>query len=298
MRNPATLLIILILPILCLSTLQASPDFTIQTANSDALLQKNLERRVDQLGLGKAIRDKKLSIALIDITDIDHPRIAALNGNNMVYAASLPKIAILFGAFEKIQDGALELNEENRDLLTRMIRYSSNSAATEMLNRVGKQYLADLLQSPRYQLYCESMNGGLWVGKEYGRGSAWKRDPLHHLSHGATAIQAARLYYLMESGQLLRPELAREMKAMLGKPGITHKFVKGLKKSAPEAVVYRKSGSWKQYHADSAIVEHDGHRYIAVALAESPKGGQWLTRLIVAMDEIILQPQSVAFLSN
>lgn len=296
MRNPAVILISFILPILCLSTLQASPDITIQTSKSDPSLQKSLEKRIDNLGLAKAVKNRKLSVALIDITDIDHPRIAALNGNNMVYAASLPKIAILFGAFEKIQDGEMALDDENRELLTKMIRYSSNAAATEMLNRVGKEYLANLLQSPKYQLYCEAMNGGLWVGKEYGRGTAWKRDPLHHLSHGATPIQAARLYYLLESGKLVKPELAREMKAILGHPGINHKFVKGLKKAAPEAVVYRKSGSWKQYHADSAIVEHNGHRYIAVALAESPRGGQWLSKLIVTMDELILQPQPIAYL--
>ncbi len=284
--------------ILCLnlSPLQANPDIEITSERIDPYLQQQLERRVAELGLTQAVKHKQLNIALIDITDIKHPRIAALNGDHMVYAASLPKIAILFGAFERIQNGEMALNEENRRLLTQMIRYSSNSAATEMLHRVGKEYLAELLQSSKYQLYCKAMNGGLWVGKEYGRGVAWKRDPLHHLSHGATAIQAARLYYLMENGQLLKPELAKEMKAILGQPGIAHKFVKGLKKAAPEAVIYRKSGTWKQFHADSAIVEHEGHRYIAVALAESPQGSHWLSELIVAMDEIVLQPQPVAYL--
>jgi len=296
LNQPLTRLIGVLLSILCLSPLQASPKFRIDTSKSDPFLQQGLEKRVASLGLDKAVKRGKLEIALLDITDVDHPRIAALNGNEMVYAASMPKIAILFGAFVKIERGEMALNDENRELLTKMIRYSSNAAATEMLNRVGKEYLAELLQDPRYQLYCESMNGGLWVGKEYGRGVAWKRDPLHHLSHGATAIQAARLYYLLESGKLIRPDLAREMKAILGKPGINHKFVKGLKKAAPEAVIYRKSGSWKQYHADSAIVEHNGRRYIAVALAQDPRGGQWLSKLIVAMDELIMQPDPVASL--
>ncbi len=298
MIKPAALLFGIILSILCLSPLQASPEFRIDTANSDPLLQKGLEQRIADLGLEEAVRKGKLSIALLDITNVDQPRIAALNGNEMVYAASLPKIAILFGAFAKIEAGEMTLDDETRETLTQMIRYSSNRAATTMLNRIGKAYLAELLQDPRYQLYCKSMNGGLWVGKEYGRGVAWKRDPLHHLSHGATAIQAARLYYLLESGQLLRPDLAREMKAILGKPGINHKFVKGLKQTAPEAVIYRKSGSWKQYHADSAIVEHNGQRYIAVALAQDPQGGKWLSKLIVAMDELILQPQPIVALTN
>lgn len=296
--NPAALLFGIVLSILCLSPLHASPEFRIDVTKSDPFLQKGLEKRIADLGLEKAVKKGNLSIALLDITHIDQPRIAALNGNEMIYAASLPKIAILFGAFSKIEAGEMTLDKETRETLTQMIRYSSNRAATTMLNRIGKEYLANLLQDPRYQLYCKSMNGGLWVGKEYGRGVAWKRDPLHHLSHGATAIQAARLYYLLESGQLLRPDLSREMKNILGKPGINHKFVKGLKQTAPEAVIYRKSGSWKQYHADSAIVEHDGRRYIAVALAQDPHGGQWLSKLIVAMDELILQPLPIAALAN
>ena len=286
----------LILSILVVSTTYASPQTGDLALLEDSFLQKGLERRIESLGLSQAVRQKKLSVALVDITDIERPRVASLNGNNMMYAASLPKIAILLGAFERIEQGEMELNDETRELLTQMIRHSSNRAATEVLNQVGKQYLADLLQSPRLQLYNASMNGGLWVGKEYGKSGAWKRDPLHHLSHGATAIQAARFFYLLEKGDLVSTELTREMKEILSKPGIAHKFVKGLKENFPEAEIYRKSGTWKQFHSDSALVEHDGHRYIAVALAQSPQGGQWLSKLIVALDELIKQPEPIAFL--
>jgi beta-lactamase class A len=170
-----------------------------------------------------------------------------------------------------------------------MIRNSSNQAATEMLNMVGKAYLAKLLQSPRYRLYDPEKNGGLWVGKEYSKSGAWKRDPLHNLSHGATALQVARFYYLLQTGRLVSPELSRQMKTILGDPAIEHKFVKGLRSVHPESRIYRKSGTWGQYHADSAIIEHDGRRYIAVALAKSPQGGKWLTDLIVAMDKLVFQ---------
>lgn len=260
----------------------------------DPLLQKRLESRLSELGLSNAAKSGKLSVALVDITERAYPRVASVNGNQMMYAASLPKIAILLGAFEKIERGEMQLDNETLTLLTQMIRKSSNRAATEMLNRVGKQYLADLLQSSRYRLYDAKLNGGLWVGKEYGRGSAWKRDPLHNLSHGATAIQTARFYYMLETGRLVSEELTQEMKEILSKPGIAHKFVKGLNNNRPGSEIYRKSGTWRQWHADSAIVERDGRRYIAVALAESPKGGKWLSELIVAMDDLVFEPQPVA----
>lgn len=282
--------------LLHVSTLYADSELAPLPNTINAYLQANLEQRLKQLGLSDAASQKKLAITLIDITDVDQPRVASVNGNTMMYAASLPKIAILLGAFERIEQGDITLDDEFRDLLTQMIRFSSNKAATEVFNRVGKQYLANLLQSPRYHLYDKTNNGGLWVGKEYGKGGAWKRDPLHNLSHGATSFQAARFYYLLETGQLVSPALTKEMKEILSKPGIAHKFVKGLKAEHPEAEIYRKSGSWKQWHADSALIEHDGHSYIAVALAEDPRGGQWLSELIVALDELIVEPAPLAFL--
>jgi len=161
-----------------------------------------------------------------------------------------------------------------------------------MLNLVGKDYLARLLESPRYRLYDPALNGGLWVGKDYGKASAWKRDPLHNLSHGATAFQVARFYYLLETGRLVSPEMSQKMKEILGQPAIHHKIVKGLEQTGRVAKIFRKSGTWQNFHADSGIIERDGHRYIAVALANSPDGGQWLSKLIVSLDDLIFRSRA------
>lgn len=260
----------------------------------DPLLQKGLEDCLSTLSLNEAVRAKKLSVALVDVTKPGSPRSALANPNLMMYAASLPKIAILLGAFERINRGEMTLDERTLATLQKMIRNSSNEAATEMFNRVGRDFLAGLLQSPRYRLYDPAMNGGLWVGKAYAKEPASRRDPLHHLSHGATALQVARFYYLLETGQLVTPEYSRSMKSILGDPAINHKFVKGLKSVHPDSQLFRKSGTWQEFHSDSAIVEHDGRRYIAVALAHSPDGGRWLSTLITAMDELIRHSAPVA----
>ena len=252
----------------------------------DPGLQRQLEDTLGRVGLDKAVSDRKLSVALVDITDLDDPRVASVNGNQMIYAASLPKIAILLGAFVSIEEGSMSLDSTTRDSLTRMIRVSSNREATRMLNRVGKERLLGILQDDRYDLYDPDVNGGLWVGKEYGKSQAFKRDPLHNLSHGATAMQTARFYYLLETGQLVDSGLSDEMKAMLGNPGIKHKFVKGLA-DYPDARIFRKSGSWRHWHADSAIVETAGHKYIIVGLAEDASGGAWLSRMVKPIHEII-----------
>ena len=253
----------------------------------DPRLQQALTTHLSSLHLNNATERRRLSVVLVDITDTSSPRMAYVNPNEMMYAASLPKIAILLGAFEKIANGEMALDDEILEKLKRMIRNSSNEAATEILHRVGMAYLAEVLQSPRYRLYDPQKNGGLWVGKDYAKVPAWKRDPLHDLSHGATAYQVARFYYLLETGRLVSPEFSRLMKSILADPAIEHKFVKGLKEIQPDSEIYRKSGTWGPYHSDSAIVEHHGRRYIAVALANSNQGERWLQELIVALDAII-----------
>jgi beta-lactamase class A len=287
-RGGVTILLIVIILIV------AGPVYTHQlpadlVQSCDPKLQKGLQQRLVELKLDKAASHKSLSIVLVDITDPASPRMAYINPNEMMYAASLPKIAILLGAFERVAEGQMTLDETTREKLVLMIRNSSNQAATEMLNRVGKAWLAALLQSPRYRLYDPQKNGGLWVGKEYSKAGVWKRDPLHNLSHGATALQVARFYYLLQTGRLVSPELSRQMKSILGDPAINHKFVKGLRSVYPNCRIYRKSGTWHEYHADSAIIEHDGRRYIAVALAKSPHGGEWLSELIVAIDNLVFE---------
>jgi len=286
-----SLSIFLYLLILVSPSLFAAPSYPDLANSTDGNLQQNLKKSLKKMGLSKHVANKKLALSLVDITDPDNPKVASVNGTNMMYAASLPKIAILLGAFERIENGTLKFDKKNRQLMTRMIRNSSNTAATAMLNKVGKKYLAKLLQSPRYKLYDKTKNGGLWVGKEYGRGAAFQRDPLHNISHGATTLQVARYYYLLETNRLVSAKLTKDMKEILSKPAINHKFVKGLKKIHPDSEIFRKSGSWRQFHADSAIVERDGRRYIAVALAENPKGGQWISQLIVEMDKLIFSEQ-------
>lgn len=276
----------------------AAEGFPALSSSVDKRLQDHLEHKLQQIGLEQAAKRGDLTVALTDITNPAHPRVATINAEKMMYAASLPKIAILLGAFVCIEQGEITLNEQTRETLVRMIRYSSNTAATEMLNRVGKEKLAKILQSPRFAFYDYENNGGLWVGKDYGKASAWKRDPLANLSHGANAFQVARFYYMLETGQLFSSELNKEMKAILGNPGINHKFVKGLNTSRPGSQIYRKSGTWRAWHSDSAIVERDGRRYIAVALAHSENGSQWLQDLIVALDDLVFEtaPANVALL--
>src|SRR5262245_48821631 len=221
----------------------------------DPGLQHRLERVVRDLGLADEVGARRLALALVDATDLHAPRLAMLNGNEMMYAASLPKVAILLGAFAEAESGRLPLDEKRLEVMANMIRYSNNEDASRVLGWVGEERLIEILQSHRYRFYDAAGAGGLWVGKGYGSEGAYRRDPIRHLSHGATAFQAARLYYLLACDALLSPRLNELMKATLSNPAIHHKFVKGLE-SRPGVRMFRKSGTWKDFHADSALVEY------------------------------------------
>ena len=281
----------LLLALLFVSMLPASAEnkggYPLLWDSHDPVLQRQLDKIIGTLGYDRAIKDKRLAVVLVDITRLHKPRVAAVNGNTMIYAASVPKIAILLGAFVEIREGNMTLDDDTRQSLTNMIRYSSNEEATRMLNRVGKERLLEILQSEEFDLYDPEVGGGLWVGKEYGKSPAYQRDPLYNFSHGATAMQVARFYYLLETGQVVGKKLSAEMKAMLGDPGIKHKFVKGLQ-DYPDVKIYRKSGSWKQWHGDSAIVEAGGKKYIIVGLAEDANGDAWLSRMIKPIHELMV----------
>ncbi len=258
----------------------------------DADFQKSLEARLNANNEWRnLIRRKKMSVCVVDMNG-GMPRFARVNGNQMMYAASLPKIAILLAAYVSFEDGSLQETDEVRQDLGDMIRVSSNSAATRMIDRIGMLKIQKVLKDPQYGFYDEARGGGLWVGKRYAADGPRRGDPLFNISHGATATQVCRFFYLLATERLINPQRSREMLADLGDPRLHHKFVSQLDKRAPKASLYRKSGSWKQWHSDAIMVKGIRWRdYILVGLVESENGERILRSVLPAVEELIVPPE-------
>lgn len=242
-------------------------------------VQAELETILDELELTRAAERGDLAVALLELEDGRPRSLGMVNGHRMMYAASLPKIAILYGAAVSLDEGRIRLDDELRHDMIAMIRESCNLCATRVLEAIGREWLLELLQNGSHRFYDPEGGGGLWVGKDYARGSAYRRDPLQRLSHAATVWQAARWYYLLVEGELASPERTALMLEALSEPAISHKFVEGLRDRETGAV-YRKSGTWRHYHADSAYVEAGKRAYVLVAMASDPRGGRWLEALV------------------
>jgi beta-lactamase class A len=257
-------------------------------SETDPELTSGLRDILARLHLRLPAEQKRFSVSLVDVTDPRRPRYAGVNDCEMMYAASLPKIAILLAGFEKIRQGQMNYTAETRRMFTNLARYSSNVDASRAIQQIGFPFIARTLTHPRYRLYDPAMNGGLWLGKAYGGpNDRWKRDPLHNLSHGATSLQVARYLTMLEQGSLVSPRYSAEIKEILSKPGISHKFVKGLS-NTPGREIFRKSGTWRDYHADAAIIKAGSKTYIAVALMQDNRGAEIFPKLIRELDRLIV----------
>jgi beta-lactamase class A len=244
----------------------------------DPALQQELLKLADDQGLAAAAERGELALALLILSDPDQPRLAQINGDEMIYAASLPKIAILLGAAVAIEEGQLSPDGALEQDIQNMIRYSCNDCATRVLRQVGHDQLLQILQRPQYAFYDPRHGGGIWVGKEYGPTPAYQRDPLHGLSHGATVFEVSRFYCALQRDELVSPDQNKMMREALSNPGINHKFVKALA-GHDDLKIYRKSGTWGTFHSDSALVQDGDDAYVMVGLAHSPQGSRWLERL-------------------
>jgi beta-lactamase class A len=194
-------------------------------------------------------------------------------------------------AEDAIERGELEETDEIKSDLRLMISRSDNAASTRMIDRLGYEKIEQVLTDPRYELYDEDYGGGLWVGKRYAKYGERYPDPLKGLSHAATVSQVCRYYYLLAYGKLVSFERSKIMLDMMVSPELHHKFVNTLDQVAPKAKLFRKSGTWKNFHTDSVLVwGPEWRRYILVALIEDPDGEK-ICRELVRQVEKVLQNQ-------
>ncbi|HMR44471.1 MAG TPA: hypothetical protein PKC40_11590, partial [Saprospiraceae bacterium] len=131
----------------------------------DLTFQQKLVQRLAENKKGKTlISQKKLAVGVVDLNDPLNVKYAAINGNEMMYAASLPKIAVLLAATDALEKGELKETREVLQDMRLMISKSDNHASTRMIDRLGYKKIEKVLTDPRYEFYDRDNGGGLWVG--------------------------------------------------------------------------------------------------------------------------------------
>lgn len=299
MRKLGSLTFFLLLAVAASAQETAAPKLPLSVADDqvkplralvNAEFQQALEKRLDRNKTWAQLIDRRrMAVGVVDLSDLNNIRFARVNGNTMMYAASLPKLAILLAAEQELEDGKLKETPSIRNDMRIMISKSDNAAASRMIEVVGgSPAIEKVLRDPRYELYDPNWGGGLWVGKLYAKTNVRYPDPVMGTSHGATASQVCRFYYLLAMGRLVSPERSADMLQCMAAPEIKHKFVFALLQLAPKADIYRKSGTWQQWHCDSALVWGSAwRRYIVVGLIEDSRGEQILRNLIPAVEDVL-----------
>jgi len=234
----------------------------------------------------KLVSEKKMAVGLVLLNDTSNVKFANVNGNDIMYAASLPKIAILLAAEDALEKGEINETDALKSDMRRMMSRSDNDAATRILDQLGFEKIEHVLKDPKYLLYDEEQGGGLWVGKRYAQTGRRYPEPIKGISHAATANQVCRFYYMLVYGKLVSFDRSAQMLSYMQDPELHHKFVNSLEKIAPKAKLFRKSGTWHNFHADSILVWGPGRKYVLVALAEDSDGESILRELAVKVDAI------------
>lgn len=257
----------------------------------DPAMQADLLRQLSRNPKWKQlISEKKMAVGVVDLRNRAHLRFARINGDEMMYAASLPKIAILLAAMDALEKKQLPENTEIMNDLRLMISYSDNEASTRMIDRLGYEKIERVLCDPKYKLYDIACGGGLWVGKRYAADGRRYPDPLKGLSHAASATQVCRFYYMLINGKLVNQRRSKQMLDIMVDPALHHKFVNTLDQKTPHAKLFRKSGSWENFHSDSILVWGPRRKYILVGLIEDPDGEQILRDLVNVIENVLEIP--------
>ncbi|MEZ7495938.1 serine hydrolase [Leeuwenhoekiella aequorea] len=274
--------------------LKSCIDAPLENFNSKILTTQLYNQITKDPKLKSLIANKKMSVGIVSLDDPNAIQYAGINGEEMMYAASLPKIAILLAAMDAIDKGEMKETAEIKNDMWLMISKSNNQASTRMIDRLGYDKISSVLTSDKYKLYDKSNGGGLWVGKRYAAAGERRPDPLKGLSHAATAEQVCRFYYKLVTGTLVSAERSKEMLDIMENPSLHHKFVNTLERIAPTARLFRKSGSWQNYHSDSILVwGENGRKYILVALVEDPNGEQIIRNLVFPVEKALQKSRTL-----
>jgi beta-lactamase class A len=267
----------------------SGPEWRPLSQRGDKRLQTRLDQALKQQESWQSlIKEGKMAVGLVDLANPKVPRFAQVNGDTMMYGASLPKLMVLLAAFQGFADGTLkETPQVHRDLIE-MIRRSSNPAASQVIGQIGLRKIEALTSDRRYRFYDPQKGGGIWLGGTYSSGGEENPEPITGLSHTATAYQLCRFYYLLAYGRLISPERSGQMLKILAFPDLPGKFVSVLETAVPPDRLYRKSGEVRNFHSDSILVWDTGwRRYILASLIEDERGEQILKELVPVVEHVL-----------
>lgn len=280
-----TLLSLLMLTAVATSQPNNFDHYTLDyTTPLDPALQAKIEAIDAKLREKYSMTTEQTAVGLLDLQEL---RLAMVHPDRIEYAASVPKIGILLAYFDTHPEAATNLDPMVRHELGLMAKASDNEMAAKYSHELGLKHIQEILN--RDGFYDAKHGGGIWVGKHYGKDKERYGDPIANHSHAATVRQLLRYFLLLEQNKLVSPAASKTMKEIFASPDIPFddiKFVKALQ-HREGVTMYRKWGTWEDWHHDAAVVTGPGRHYILVSLTKHPKGDDYLVDLATEVDDLL-----------
>lgn len=161
------------------------------------LLEKKTLARIEMLD---ATAGGVLGMTAIDLTSA---HMFSYHGDLLTTQASLIKVPILVRAFQAAQGGEFNIDAENRELLTRMIRDSDNEATNKLIAQLGMakvNLMLDQFKLPNTRLRRIMLNFQVAQRGE---------------ENTSTPIEMARLFELIYRGKVVTPAACKDMISIL-----------------------------------------------------------------------------------
>lgn len=265
-----------------------------------ALLDSALRRSA----LDTSVAAGRVGATLVDLGDSTRaPAGCSRGGSRTMYGASITKTLALSAAYQARRDGReglrppgalfagrgenLQFTEAAAALLRRMIRNSSNAAATEVIRALGLPYIDSV--AVRQGLYDVASGGGLWLARPYGAGGYYRPDPVARVSHAASADALVRYFILLDQSLLIDSASSGEMLDILGTSAINNRFFRALRTAKPTTQMYRKTGTYSSkgrfWAHEAALVRRGPVRYAVAVMCEGAGCASRLASFIVPLDD-------------
>lgn len=251
------------------------------TSQITALVQKNM---LDQITPKEKNPDKVegvASICVVDISDINNPRVGGWNMDHFVYPASTYKMYVLGEVIRQVCEGQLSLSEvytvdernvragsdllkDQRVTLSEVLRlmsmYSDNGAANVAIDVVGRKKVSALLHGMNLK--------GSEVTRKFLPRAQEDAEFKETSGTETSAKHAATYLYAVETGAIGGGRGRGLIKGYLGtNVQNTARFRAGLPASA---TIYSKTGEWNTFTSEAAIIEDGNTRYIVCVLTVMP----------------------------
>jgi len=301
-------------------------------SDRDAWLQSELEKILREEGLNHLAQEKKLSVTLVDLYDKQR-KSAQINGDLSQYGASMAKLVPLVSLAKRVCESGQDLPTSVKDDAARMMRGSSNVAASKMV-RFGHSDLQDAFETHAKNMIdlglfvpkSQGGTGGLMISKAFdGRVNGEFRDVWHknpydtHGGHALTTDKVAELFERFSKGTLVcqkGQELMRDVMCTSGVGNVNtspyqdgragkdpmfnevnDRLVKGLRQVRPDSTICRKTGTYaaKGTVGDAALIERSDAKYAVVVVCQAgPQCSGVHERLIKAIDQKMSRNEGLA----